>query len=154
MKRTDITALFPDATDEQIKKLMDLNGADINNARRGVDDLQARISDLEKRPTADALTAAQKSADALQTELDSLKAANTLRDMRASVAKEKGVPAELITADTEESARAQADALITWKGDQPKYPATNDGGEVTHLTGGSTRDQFADWFPSAMQKGV
>ena len=33
MKRTDITALFPDATAEQIQQLMDLNGQDINNAR-------------------------------------------------------------------------------------------------------------------------
>ena len=29
MKRTDITELFPDATKEQIDKLLDLNGADI-----------------------------------------------------------------------------------------------------------------------------
>ena len=35
MKRTDITELFPDATKEQIDKLLDLNGADIAKACTG-----------------------------------------------------------------------------------------------------------------------
>ena len=37
MKRTDITELFPDATAEQIDKLMDLNGQDINKAKGELD---------------------------------------------------------------------------------------------------------------------
>ena len=128
MKRTDITALFPDATDEQINTIMNLNGTDVNNAKNGLTDLQGqlttaqqRIKELEKRPTAEALSA-------LQTELDGLKAANSLRDMRASVAKETGVPVELITADTEDAARAQAKGILDFA--QPgSYPAVKDGGE-------------------------
>lgn len=136
MKRTDITALFPDATDEQIKTLMDLNGADINNAKKGVTDLQtqltaaqSRVEELEKNTSGEDLKAAQERAQALQTELDGLKAANTLRDMRASVAKETGVPADLLTGETEEACKTQAQSILDFA--KPgTYPAVKDGGET------------------------
>ena len=38
MKRDDITTLFPDATADQIKAVMKLNGDDINNAKQGLAD--------------------------------------------------------------------------------------------------------------------
>ena len=43
MKRSDVTAIFPDATDEQIKKLMDLNGADINTAKASADEIKKQL---------------------------------------------------------------------------------------------------------------
>ena len=67
MKRTDITKLFPDATDEQINALMDLNGSDINAAKRGVDELKAQLTatkaDLENSQKA---ATAAASADELK----------------------------------------------------------------------------------------
>lgn len=152
MKRTDITALFPDATDEQINTLMNLNGADINNARRGVTDLQtqltaaqARVAELEGKTDGPELKAAQERAQALETELNSLKAANSLRDMRATVAKETGVPAELLTGDTDEACRTQAQGILDFA--KPgTYPNVRDGGEAPGAAATSTRQQFADWF--------
>ena len=135
MKRTDITDVFPDATKEQIDTILNLNGADINHAREGVTALQtqltaaqSRVTELEGKDNSAALQAAQERAQTLQTELDGLKAANALRDMRASVAKDTGVPAELITADTEDAARAQAQGILDFA--KPgSYPAVKDGGE-------------------------
>jgi len=149
MKRTDITDLFPEATKEQIDAILNLNGADINSARRNLTELQsqletarARVEELEQ--TAGQLTEAQTLADNLQTELDNLRAANATRDMRQSVSKATGVPAELITADTEEAARAQADAILAWRGAQPKYPDAKDGGEPS--TGGGGDPQGSAWL--------
>lgn len=152
MKRTDITALFPEATDEQIKTLMDLNGADINNARKGAADLQtqltaaqARVAELEAKPDGSELKAAQERAQALQTELDGLKAANTLREMWANVSKETGVPADLLTGETEEACKTQAQNILAFA--KPGgYPAVHDGGEPNIPSTSPTRQQFADWF--------
>lgn len=156
MKRTDITELFPEATKEQIDAILNLNGADINSAKKNLTELQtqlettrARVGELEQ--AAGQLSEAQTLSDTLRKELDNLKAANALRDMRQSVSKETGVPAELITADTEEAARAQADAILQWHGAQAKYPdATGVGGEPPEISGGATRDQFAEWANAAL----
>lgn len=149
MKRTDITELFPEATKEQVDAILNLNGADINSAKRNLTELQsqletarARVAELEQQ--AGQLTEAQTLAENLQTELDNLKAANATRDMRQSVSKATGVPAELITADTEEAARAQADAILAWRGAQPKYPEAKDGGEPS--TGGSGDSLGGAWL--------
>ena len=146
MKRTDITALFPEATDEQIKTLIDLNGADINTAKKGMEDLQTdlakargRIKELEAVDNTQDLKDARELAGRLQTELDGLKAANALRDMRASVAKEVGVPADLLTADTEDACKAQAQGILGFAKSQG-YPAVKDGGELSTTTNLSAVD--------------
>jgi len=53
------------------------------------------------------LQKANERAAALKTELESLKKANQLRELRASVAKEKGVPEALLTGETEEACKGR-----------------------------------------------
>lgn len=89
-----------------------------------------------------------KDYDALLRERDSLKAQAAVRDARDKVAGETGVPVNLLTGDTEETCRAQAEALLKWHGEKPLYPDGNDGGEVLPTSKGSTREQFAEWFNS------
>lgn len=144
MKRDDITALIPDASAEVIDKIMNLNGVDINAAKTGTADLQKqleaaqkRLTELEKRPTAEDLSA-------LQTELDGLKASNALRDMRDAVAQEKGVPAKLLTADTKEACEAQAQSILDFA-KSSGYPAIKDGGEPGTPPQLAPRDRFAAW---------
>lgn len=145
MKRTDITALFPDATDEQINSLMNLNGSDINKAKEGLTAAQAEIERLKAQPGADA----QKLAD-VQKELDDLKAANALRELRDKVAKDTGVPAELLTQTDEAALKAQAEAIQAFA--KPKgYPGVKDGGEVHGAGNTATRDKFAAWFNENMK---
>ena len=150
MKRTDITSLFPEATDEQIKALMDINGNDINNAKKGVEELQTSLNDAnaklaEVEGNSAALQEAIDRANGLQSELDTMKAAETLRLTREEVAKSIGVPAHLLTAETKEECEAQAQQILEFA-KPSKYPTVPDGGEPIGNPQKATRDQFAEYF--------
>lgn len=99
------------------------------------------------------LQKATEKADALEKELTSLKTANKVRAIREEVAKDKGVPANLLTGETKEDCEKQAEDIIAFA--KPNsYPAVKDKGEVrTSGTGGSTRDQFADWVQRNINGG-
>ena len=93
------------------------------------------------------LQKATDQAAALKSELDALKKENALREIRENVAKEKGVPASLLTGDSEEACKAQADAILAFA--KPSgYPNLPDGGEVHAPKSTATRDQFAVWAAS------
>ena len=99
MKRTDIKNLFPDATEEQISALLGINGTDINHARQGSDDLRTQLNtanqELETlRGNQESLTTAQNRVSELEAELNGLKAAQTLNELRGKVSKATGVPAD------------------------------------------------------------
>lgn len=152
MKRTDITALFPDATPDQIDKLMDLNGADINKAKGDLDGLKTQLASAQGElatlkagaPQSDKLKEATDRAAALQAELDGMKKANDLRAMREKVAGETKVPAALLSGETEEACTAQAKAILEFA--KPgAYPTVKDGGEPPHNPKPATRDKFAEW---------
>lgn len=156
MKRTDITALFPEATDEQIKKLMDLNGSDVNDAKRGGEDIKRQLAEAlgqleaakkasEGAPSADELTKARDQAAKLERELTQLKLSNQLRELRETVAKEKGVPAELLTGENEDACKAQADGILAFSKSRQAYPKLPDGGEAGSAPQGATRDRFVSW---------
>jgi len=137
MKRTDITALFPDATDEQIKQIMDLNGADINRAKGDLEAVKADNAALNAALEAakqsnvpeEELTAIREKADTLQAELDGMRQAEALRLMRERVSAETNVPASLLTGDTEDACAEQAKAILAFSR-QTGYPALRDAGET------------------------
>ncbi len=149
MKRSDITDLFPEATDEQVKKLMDINGTDVNGIRAQLDAANAALKTAQDAAKA-AVNAAdfqkeKERAETLEQELNALKAENGLREMRETVAKEKGLPAALLTGGTEDECKTQADAILAFA--KPgAYPSLPDGGEAAHHPSASTRDQFAEWM--------
>ena len=94
------------------------------------------------------LQKAVERSDALQKELDSIKEANMVRDIREKVAEETGVPANLLTARTEEECREQAEAIVAYA--KPSgYPQVRDGGEVTNTGKMTTKQQFAEWASKA-----
>lgn len=146
MKRADITELFPDATKEQIDKLMGINGQDINEAKKGLEDVRKQLEAALAAPKNDKeLAAARERAEQLQKDLDGMKAAEAMRIMREKIAQEIGVPAALLTGGTEDECKAQAEGIRDFaKGSG--YPVVRDGGEVHVDTQKTTRDQFADWF--------
>lgn len=149
MKRTDITALFPDATEEQISQIMNLNGADINKAKGDLSALQGQLqtaqTELQRLKTEGGDSTLKSQIDALQTELNGMKQAEALRTMRAKVASEKKVPSELLTGETEDACASQADAILAFAKSGSGYPAVPDGGEVHHSNTPKTREQFAEW---------
>ncbi len=147
MKRTDIAAIFPDATREQIDQLLDLNGADVAKAKGDLEGLQGQLTQAQEQIAAletagkDA-KAHKERADQLQAELDGMKKAESIRNIRLKVAADKKVPSNLLTGETEEDCAKQADAILAFA--KPgNYPKVQDGGEPA---GGATRDQFAAWM--------
>ncbi len=151
MKRTDITELFPDATDEQINKIMNLNGADINKAKGDLEDVKTQLATAQSELTAmksgggnDALQEVTNKVTALQQELDKRDRAEAVRTMRDKVAGENKVPAALLTGETEEACAEQAKAILAFA-QSSGYPSVPDGGEVHNQPTVKTREKFAEW---------
>ena len=154
MKREQITEIFPEATKEQIDKIMGINGADVNGAKGDLDGLkgqltaaQTELAKLKEKAAEpqDALKEASAAIKALQGELDSMKKAEALRLMREKVSTEKKIPASLLTGETEDACNAQADAILSFAKTSAAYPHLPDGGEVGNAIKPTTRDKFADW---------
>ncbi|MGN0506643.1 MAG: phage scaffolding protein [Lachnospiraceae bacterium] len=49
MKREDITKLFPEASDEQISALLDINSADIGKAKKTGDDYKSQLEEVQEK---------------------------------------------------------------------------------------------------------
>ena len=91
------------------------------------------------------LQKATERATALQSELDALKNAEKVRLMREKVSQDTGVPASLLTAESEEACKSQAKQILEFS--RPAgYPAVRDGGEARTSAKRTTRDSFAEWF--------
>lgn len=104
---------------------------------------EAAKSDLQK---------ANELAEKYKMQLDAYEKEISSRNAREKVATEKGIPASLLTGNTEEECQKQADNILAWRGEQPKYPNVRDSGETTKVSGGKTRDQFKDWFNDQIMK--
>lgn len=107
--------------------------ASVTSLTQERDTLNTRLAGMVEKSKYDEDTAA------LQGQITTLQNAAAVRDARDKVAAETGVPASLLTGETEEACRTQAQAMLTWRGNQPKYPATGDGGEVPP-GGGDAKD--------------
>lgn len=153
MKRTDITSLFPDATEEQVNTLMGINGNDINNAKKGTEELQASLASaqaeletLKSASTESDLQEALKKISELQADIDQRNAADALRELREKVSTETGIPAKLLTGEDEATCKQQAEAIKAYA--TPSYPQVRDAGEPHDTPALSTREQFAEWLNS------
>ena len=94
MKREDIKAIFAEATDEQLKKVMDLNGADVEKLKGKVTALEAE--NTEKKSAFDklkdefeALKSSNAAAEDYKTKLETLKADIDQKEEAAKEEREK-----------------------------------------------------------------
>lgn len=110
-------------------------------------DLQAKASKLDELEEANksALEKANEKAAKLQTELDGIKKASALREMREKIATDNNIPVELLTGATEEECTKQVETIKTLLNAQGIPTAVRDGGEVVNTGKLSTRTQFAQW---------
>ena len=133
--QAELNAIIADRLSEVKEKYADYD--DLKGKAQKYDEAEeASKSELQK------ITEAR---DALQAELEGYKKADAIRQVRDKVASEKGLPASLLTAETEEECSAQADAILSFA-QKPDYPTVKDGGEVINTGKKTTRDQFADWM--------
>ena len=96
---------------------------------------EANKSELQK---------AMERANNLEAELNGLKKTEEVRQTREKIATETGIPAHLLTGDTEESCKAQAEAIKAFA--TPNYPKVKDGGEVPRTTSGNAKADFAEYM--------
>lgn len=109
MKREEIKQIFPDATDEQLKSVMDLNGADVERAKAKTTKLEEELlgakDDFKKlNAEFEALKASNASAEDWQAKFEALQADN--------VAKEKQAEADRILAEKSENVRNRFNAVL------------------------------------------
>lgn len=97
MKRDEILKIFPEATDEQLKAVLDLNGADVEKGKAKITALEAEVKEK------------QKALDDLSAEF------NTLKETNAS-AEDYKTKFEALQKENEEKAKqAEADRLAKEK---------------------------------------
>lgn len=116
----------------------------------GFDELKEKAAKFDEMEAASKseLQKATERAEKLEKELTALKKSNEVRVIREKVAKETGVPINLLTGESEEACNEQAKAILAYA--QPnQFLTLKDGGEVQNINEGSARDQFADWAKRA-----
>lgn len=113
------------------------------------DSLKEKASKFDEMEEANKteLQKATEKANTLQKQLDDLTRSNSVRDIRDKIASETGVPSNLLSGETEEACKAQAEAILQFAQKPNPYPSVKDGGEVQNNNGKkSVQDQFSDWF--------
>lgn len=109
MKREEIKAIFADATDEQLKTIMDLNGSDVEKAKSKVTALEAELkekkADFEKLNTEfEALKTANASGEDWKAKFEALQAEND--------AKAKQAEADRILAEKTEALNKRFETVV------------------------------------------
>ena len=90
------------------------------------------------------LQKAQERAEKLQAEVSAMRHAEEVRTIRDRVAQATGVPASLLTGDTEEDCTDQANGILSFKS-SVGYPTIKDGGEIQINNKLDARTAFSDW---------
>lgn len=116
----------------------------------GFDELKEKAAKFDEFEAANKseLQKATERAEKLELELNTLKKAESVRTIREKVATETGIPTNLLTAETEEECKAQAESILAFA-KPSEYPNLKDGGEVQNLSKPSTKQQFAEWASKA-----
>lgn len=164
MSDIDTTVTTPDKTGEnqestltqaEVDRLINKKYAEWASRTADYEELKAKAAKYDEIQE-QGKTELQKQterADALQKQIDAMTKADSIRLTREKVAKEKGIPTELLTGEDEEACNAQADAIINYAGMQKSKPPIKDGGEILHQGGtATTRDMFAESFNEALGK--
>ena len=103
----------------------------------------ARLDQIEEDAKSE-LQKATERAEKLQAELSAMKHADEIRLIRDKVAQSTGVPASLLTGDTEEACNEQAAGILSFK-TTAGYPTVRDGGEIRVTNKTDARSAFKEW---------
>lgn len=112
----------------------------------GFEDFKAKAQKFDEQEEANKteLQKAQERAEELEAKLKKKEHEETIRQMKKQVAEEFKVPADLLTGETEDDCRTQAQAIMSFATSQG-YPTVKDGGESNPVNKKATRDQFAEY---------
>lgn len=101
----------------------------------------AKFDELQEQGKTD-LEKANERAEKLQKELDSLKSAETVRQIREKVSADTKVPVELLTGADEETCKKQAEAVLKFA-KPAEYPGTRKT-TVAHSTNTQADDSYRE----------
>jgi antitoxin component of RelBE/YafQ-DinJ toxin-antitoxin module len=140
-------------TQEQVNSLVGQARAQTRAKYAKFDEYKAayeKLQEIEESSKSD-LEKAQARAARAEAELGAIKAEQEVSLLRSQVANEKGVPADLLTARTEEELNAQAEKLLNYAEQKKRPPVVNSDG-FAPTTGGAktTRDVFAQALENLM----
>lgn len=106
----------------------------------------SKFDEIEEANKTELQKITEKNAE-LEKKLNQMTKENELRSIRDKVSVETGVPSNLLSAETEEECKAQAEAILNFANkNQVTYPDVTDKGEVQNLQKKSEEDEFTDWF--------
>ena len=134
-------------TQEEVNRIVQERIFKERSKFEGFEDLKAKAAKYDEMEEASKteLQKATERAEKLEAELKGIKAEQEIRAIKDKVSAETGVPVNLLTGNTEEDCKSQAEAILGFA-NVNGYPAVKDGGEVTHVGKPTTSQQFADWF--------
>lgn len=115
-------------------------------------DKAAKYDEVEEASKTE-LQKEKERADSLKNQLDRLTRANSIREVRTKVAKETGVPADILSGEDEESCKTQAQAILEFAKAKTGFPTVQDSGEIT--TPGvkqKNRDVFAAYMNDFLKR--
>lgn len=170
MKREDLKEF--NLTDEQVQKIMDLHGADLERQKQTITTLTTE-RDAARTQLADANKKLEGYDPEWKTKADQARqqAEQQVAEMKAGYAATSAASSLKFTSDSAKKAfladlnakklPLQDDGSLlgfddfvkSYKQTDPDafapeagYPAVKDGGDPTHAASGSTREQFTAWF--------
>lgn len=133
-------------TQSELDKIVQSRVYEERKKLENYDELKKKADELDqlKEASKTELQRAQDRAAKAEKDLADLKAAEALRESRAKVSAETGVPSELLTGEDEEACKEQAKKILEFAKTKG-YPTVRDGGEVKNVGKPSTAQQFAEW---------
>lgn len=133
-------------TQEEVNAIVGKRLAEEKGKYSDYEEIKAKAAKFDEAEEANKseLQKAMERANNLEAELNGLKKSEEIRQTREKIATETGIPANLLTGDTEESCKAQAEAIKAFA--TPNYPKVKDGGEVPRTTSGNAKADFAEYM--------
>lgn len=133
--QAEVDAIVKERLDRQNKKFADYDT--LKEKASKYDEFEEKNkSELEK---------ANERANALQAELDSIKKASELKEMRTKIATENNVPINLLTGTTEEECNEQVKNIKGYLSANGVQVTVKDGGEVSRVGKSDPGAVFENW---------
>lgn len=174
MKREEVKGILPGITDEQLTKIMDLHGADIERQKQTIttltterDAARTQLGEANKKlegydpdwkaKAEKAENDAKAKVAALQSDFAAESAVTGVRFSSESARKAflGDLKAKKLTLQ-DGKLLGFDDFLADYKRNDPNafasgYPNVRDGGDPNNKPGAAARDQFAEWFNQVMK---
>lgn len=133
--QAELDAVVKDRLKREREKYADYDAVKAKATK--LDEIEAaNKSELEK---------ANEKAAKLEAELNGIKKAAELREMREKIATENNIPANLLTGATEDECKAQVESIKGLLSANGIPTSVSDGGEPNHSGKVSNQTMFANW---------